>query len=221
MGEPEFTASRAFLAEAEMLGADSDHQEKPKRVAWLRVSGAGSRRQEDQKRVVLCGCSGNRVCFPIGPKDGGEDQGGWQFRIQVFFLKFAPEDMFLLFSFFKEWGVWGREKHGCEKHPSVASLHAPRLGERPRNPGIYICPGPEVEPATFLVYRMTLQRTQPPRLGWERVLADWSLLAAGTVRALVESVIAGCVGHRPDTRPGSTRRTSSQAADWWEPLPIS
>lgn len=71
-----------------MRGADSDHQEKRKRVAWLRVSGAGSRRQEDQKRVVPCGCSGDRVCLPIGPEDGGEDQGGRQFRIQVFFFFF-------------------------------------------------------------------------------------------------------------------------------------
>lgn len=37
----------------------------------------------------------------------------------------------------------------------------------------------------------------------------------------IYSVVALCVGHRPTARPGSTRRTSSQAVDWWEPLPTS
>lgn len=128
--------------------------------------------------------------------------------------------MFLLFSFFKEWGVWGRETHGCEKHPSVASLHAPRPGREPETQ-VYICPGPGVEPDTFLFYRMTLQCTEPPRLGCDhRVLADWSLLAAGRVGRMVACRVSHCTACRTQAShpPCSTRRTSSQAADWWEPL---
>lgn len=87
----------------------------------------------------------------------------------------------------------GRETHGCEKHPSVASLHAPRPGREPET-RVYICPGPGVEPDTFLFYRMTLQRTEPWPIG-----AYWLQGGSGGP-SLVESVIARC-GHRPATRP--------------------
>nr|KAF6267455.1 hypothetical protein mMyoMyo1_011565 [Myotis myotis] len=79
------------LAEAEMLGADSDHQEKRKRVAWLRVAGAGSRRQEDQKRVVFAS--------PLALRTGAKTREAGSFGSKSFFEIRAQGYVFIVFFF--------------------------------------------------------------------------------------------------------------------------